>query len=139
VAILPAITSPAGITEPVVKEIKAEDYEPISDSKNVEKYINDYFADIPILIQIAKCESRFRHLNSQGEILRGTENRSDRGVMQINVHYHGISSEKLGYNIHEIEDNVAYARHLYERQGVKPWMSSSACWAKFRESEIARK
>ena len=125
--------------ESIPKEVKAEDYQPITDSKNVEKFINDYFADIPVLTQIAKCESRYRHLNSNGDVLKGEENIYDRGVMQINVLYHADIAEKLGLDIHDLDGNVAYARYLYEKQGAKPWMSSSACWAKFNQSEIAKR
>ncbi|MFZ2484867.1 MAG: hypothetical protein WAW81_02935 [Minisyncoccia bacterium] len=121
------------------REVKAEDYQPITDSKNIERFVNDYFADIPVLAEIAKCESRYRHLNSNGNILKGEENTYDRGVMQINVLYHAETAEKLGLDVHNLDDNVAYARYLYEKQGAKPWMSSSACWAKFRQSEIARR
>jgi len=119
--------------------VKAEDYQPITDSKNVEKFINDYFADIPILTKIAKCESQYRQLDSSGEILRGEKNRYDRGVMQINILYHAETAENLGLDINNIDDNVAYARYLYEKQGAKPWMSSSKCWARFNQSEIAQR
>ena len=126
-------------TESVPREVRAVDYQPITDPKNVEKFINDYFADIPILAKIAKCESRFRHLNSNGNVLKGQKNSYDRGVMQINVLYHAETAEELGLNVHNLDDNVAYARYLYEKQGAKPWMSSSACWAKFSRSEIAKR
>ncbi len=119
--------------------MRAEDYQPITNPKNVEKFLNDYFADIPLLIKIAECESRNRHFNSKGEVLRGEKNSYDRGVMQINILYHEGTAEKLGLDVHDIDDNVAYARYLYEKQGAKPWMSSSACWAKFSRSEIARR
>ena len=139
--VLPAFTPLAlpglEVGAPTVKEVKSEDYQPITDSKNVEKFINDYFADVPILAKIAKCESRYRHYNSVGNVLRGVENKSDRGVMQINIYYHGKTAEKLGLDVHNLDDNVAYARYLYEKEGAKPWMSSSACWAKFPGSEIA--
>lgn len=125
--------------EPAPQEVRAEDYMPISDPKNVEKFINDYFRDIPIMAEIAKCESRFRHLNSEGNVLKGEQNRYDRGVMQINVLYHQEKAEELGLNINNLNDNVAFARYLYEKFGAKPWMSSSACWARFSRSEIARK
>ncbi len=145
-AILPAIpslvmpTTEIPITvEPVPGEVKAEDYQPITDSKNIKRFINDYFADIPVLADIAKCESRFRHYNSLGTVLKGKENSYDRGVMQINILYHAETAEKLGLNVHDLDDNVAYARYLYEKQGAKPWMSSSACWARFNQSEIARR
>ncbi len=127
------------MVNPVPKEVKAEDYQPITDSRNIEKFVNDYFADIPILTKIAECESRYRHLNSNGKILRGEKNRYDRGVMQINILYHTKTAESIGLDLNNLDDNVAYARYLYEKQGAKPWLSSSSCWAKFSESEIARK
>ena len=141
-AVLPALTAPLelqNISIEIPTEVNSEDYMPITDSKNVEKFIDDYFADIPVLAEIAKCESRFRQYNSKGEILKGKVNTYDRGVMQINILYHGKAAEKMGLDLHDIDDNVAYARALYEKEGSKPWMSSSPCWAKFSQSEIARK
>ncbi len=120
-------------------EIKSGDYQPITDPKNVEKFINDYFQDIPIMVAIAKCESRFRHFNSEGNVLKGKENRYDRGVMQINLLYHAEKADELGLDLTNLDDNVAFARYLYEKFGAKPWMSSSACWAKFSQSEIAKR
>lgn len=132
--------SPVEVTvEPVPYEVKAEDYHPITDSKNVEKFINDYFADIPLLTKIAQCESHYRQFNSDGEVLRGVKNSYDRGVMQINILYHEETAEKLGLDLDNIDDNVAYARYLYEKQGAKPWMSSSKCWSEFDQTEIAMK
>jgi len=146
VAVLPAIpslvipTTEAVVSaEPAYAQVRARDYQPITDSKNVEKFINDYFADIPVLADIAKCESRFRQFNSTGDILKGKKNSFDRGVMQINVLYHAETADNLGLDINSLDDNVAYARYLYEKQGAKPWMSSSSCWAKFHQSEIVRR
>jgi hypothetical protein len=146
--VLPAITAPAQqkveasamveIPSPLKKEVKSEDYGPITDSKNVKKFVQDYFADIPLMAHIAGCESRYRQYKS-GQVLRGEGNNYDVGVMQINELYHADTALKLGINIYSIDGNVAYARYLYEREGAKPWMSSSACWAKFSESEIARR
>ena len=133
---MPAIPS---LEQPVPKEVKAEDYQPITDPKNVERFINDYFADIPILAEIAKCESRYRQFNSSGAVLEGDRNRYDRGVMQINILYHGKTLERLELDVHDLDDNVQYARYLYEKEGAKPWMSSSACWAKFSQKEIAKR
>jgi len=127
------------VEQPVPKKVKAEDYQPITDSKNIERFVNDYFADIPILAEIAKCESRYRHLNKSGAVLKGDRNSFDRGVMQINILYHAKTLERLELDVHNLDDNVRYARYLYEKEGAKPWMSSSACWAKFNQSEIARR
>ena len=99
-------------------------------NKGLETRVRDYFADIPVMIEIAKCESHFRHLDEDDEVLRGEKNNLDRGVMQINEYYHNDNSEKLGFNILTLEGNTAYARHLFEKYGVKPWLSSSKCWGK---------
>lgn len=95
-----------------------------------EDYVRNYFSDIPVMVEIAKCESRFRQHNENGEVLRGTVNPLDRGVMQVNEYYHGTEAKKLGFNILTLEGNVAYARYIFERQGVRPWKSSAPCWSK---------
>jgi len=59
--------------------------------------------------------------------------------MQINELYHADTAKALGYDIYSIDGNVAYARYLYEKQGAKPWISSSPCWAKFSGSEITKR
>jgi len=104
--------------------------EAIKKSITVEEYVKNYFSDIPIMIEIAKCESRFRQHNENGEVLRGEKNDLDRGVMQINEFFHNENSEKLGYDILTIEGNTSYARHLFEKYGVRPWASSAKCWGK---------
>lgn len=125
--------------EPASYPVKSEDYQPITNQQNIEKFINDYFADIPILVEIARCESHYRHFNSKGGVLKGNEDQRDTGVMQINLFYHAKALEQLGLNIQNLDDNVAYARYLYEKEGAKPWMASSACWAKLKQLEIAKK
>lgn len=95
-----------------------------------EEYVKNYFSDIPVMIEIAKCESRFRQHDKNGEVLRGEVNPLDRGVMQVNEYYHGDEAKKLGFDILTIEGNTAYARYIFERQGVRPWKSSSFCWGK---------
>ncbi len=103
------------------------------DKKNsitAEEYVRNYFSDIPIMIEISRCESRFRQYDKDGKVLRGVVNDLDVGVMQINQYYHDADSDKLGYDIMTIEGNTAYARHLFEKRGVQPWSSSSPCWEK---------
>lgn len=81
------------------------------------------------MIQIARCESQFRHTLEDGSVLRGRVDSRDVGVMQINTFYHGAQAEKLGLDLMDVYDNMAYARDLYNRQGTKPWSASAACWA----------
>lgn len=104
---------------------------------STEEYVREYFKDIPIMIQIARCESTFRHLRRDGEVHRGRVNNSDVGVMQINEYYHLDTAEKKELDIHTIEGNTAYARDLYMRQGTQPWSSSKACWGKYENKELA--
>ena len=85
------------------------------------------------MVDIAWCESNFRQNNREGGLLRGDINRYDVGVMQINEKYHLETSKKFGYDIHSLEGNMEYARHLYEKEGARPWLASSHCWANYKE------
>lgn len=98
-----------------------------SDHLAVEKRVKEYFSDIPILAEIAHCESNYTQIGKDGEIMRGT-NPDDVGVMQINEYYNGDSSAKLGYDIETLDGNLAFARHLYLQYGTQPWKASSKCW-----------
>jgi len=96
----------------------------------VEEYVRNYFSDIPVMVEIARCESHFRQYDKDGDVLRGEKNSLDRGVMQINEYYHNETSDRLGYDILTLEGNTSYARALFEKYGVKPWISSYPCWGK---------
>lgn len=102
----------------------------IIDNLTPEEYVKKYFSDIPVMIEVAKCESRFRQHDKNGDTLVGVVNEFDKGVMQINEMYHEDRAGKLGYDLHTIEGNTAYARYLFEREGLRPWKSSSPCWSK---------
>lgn len=108
------------VTEEAKKKVEAK-------SLTTEEYVRNYFSDIPVMAEIARCESRFRQ-TVNGEVLRGEVVPEDRGVMQINESYHLEDSKKLGFDIYTLEGNVAYARYLYEKQGTRPWRSSAKCW-----------
>lgn len=104
-------------------------------AQTVEEYVKTYFSDIPVMADIASCESHYRQYDSSGAIYRGVQNNQDVGVMQINEHYHLDTATKLRFNIYSIEGNVAYARYLYEQEGVAPWVSSSPCWSKTKNAK----
>jgi len=93
-----------------------------------ESLVRDYFKNTPVLAEIARCESGFRHTLSDGSILTGRVDSADTGVMQINKRYHQATATAMGLNLDNIYDNMAYARHLYETQGLRPWASSATCW-----------
>lgn len=109
-------------------QLQTEKLSKTEKSITVEEYVRNYFSDIPVMVEIAKCESRFRQHDESGGVIHGEKNYLDRGVMQINEFYHNENSLKLGFNIMTLEGNTAYARYLFERYGVKPWNSSYGCW-----------
>lgn len=82
------------------------------------------------MIQVARCESTFRHTLADGSVLKGKVDNRDTGVMQINTYYHGKAALKLGLDLTVLEDNMAYARSLYEKQGTQPWNASAPCWSR---------
>lgn len=102
----------------------------LTGATDTEAIVRAYFEDIPIMIQVARCESTFRHTLSDGSVLKGKVDPADTGVMQINKRYHLETAEKLGLDLDNIYDNMAYARHLYEKQGTQPWSASSPCWGR---------
>ena len=94
----------------------------------LETYVREYFTDTPVLAEIARCESEFRHIGTNGQIIRGKVNQSDIGVMQINEYYHTKPSKALGYDLYDLEGNLEYAKWLYDEFGTSPWNASKACW-----------
>lgn len=107
----------------VAVQAKAEVYD-------TEAVVREYFSDIPVMVQVARCESTFRHTLADGTVLRGYVDNRDTGVMQINTYYHGETAEKMNLDLEDIHDNMAYARHLYETQGTQPWSASRPCWGR---------
>ena len=114
------------VEERLIEEVRQDP----QDFADTESYIRHYFADLPVLVDVAYCESNFRQYDKNGNILRGVVNKSDIGVMQINTYYHLNDAKELGYDLYTLEGNTAYARVLYEKKGTNPWTYSSKCWAK---------
>lgn len=111
---------------------------PVSDNPiTLEQYVRGFFADNPVLADIARCESRFRQFDAHG-VLRGEYDRGDVGVMQINERYHDERAKKLGFDIKTLDGNLAYAKWLYDKEGLAPWKSSGKCWKEAQTLAIAR-
>lgn len=102
--------------------------EPEQEVAYVERKVRDVFKDTPVLVEIARCESHFRHYNPEtGEVLKNP-NSSALGVMQVMESYHAEPARNLGLDIRDLEGNLYYAKSLYETQGTTPWESSQNCW-----------
>jgi hypothetical protein len=112
----------------IVTEYPAEIVTADRQVPSTETIVRSYFKDIPVMIQIARCESTFQHTLADGSILKGKVDSADTGVMQINKRYHEKAAAELGLNLEDIYHNMAYARHLYETQGTQPWNASAPCW-----------
>ncbi len=108
----------------------------ITDPKLMEAYLRKVYADTPILVEIARCESEFRQFDKNGKLILGRVDNRDTGVMQINKGYHAETAEKLGIDVDTIDGNIAFAKYLYSKYGVQPWSASAPCWDK---AGIARK
>lgn len=137
-------TTAEDISSPMT-EMTAIEVETSTNSKNAENQplttqdqVTEYFSDIPILAEVAYCESRYRQFDQNGNVLRGIQNPADVGVMQINEKYHATTAVKFGFNLYTLEGNMAYARFLYEKEGTRPWKYSSSCWGT-SEREVALK
>ncbi|MFZ2886488.1 MAG: hypothetical protein WA021_01575 [Minisyncoccia bacterium] len=101
----------------------------VEDPAIIKKLVEGEFGRGHIMVQIARCESQYRQF-VDGNVLRGKVNKKDAGIFQINEGYHLAIAKKMEIDIHTIEGNLAYARHLYETKGTAPWKWSKPCWGK---------
>lgn len=101
---------------------------PLIDPEVVEEIVYMHFADAPIMVDIAKCESRFRQYEKDGTVLKNREGSSATGVFQIMASVHRKNAANLGYDINTLEGNIGYAQYLYELNGTRDWEASRLCW-----------
>lgn len=80
-----------------------------------------------VLLDISWCESRDRQFNPDGSIFRGVVNPKDVGRWQINEYYWLDKSKELGFDIYTEDGNRDMALWIYNKQGVRPWVSSAPC------------
>jgi hypothetical protein len=103
---------------------------PMPQVQTVKEYVEEYFADEPILAAVASCESQMRQFGADGQVIKNPHS-SAVGLFQIMSSIHSsFADEKLGLDIYTLQGNAAYARYLYDTQGLKPWEASKKCWSK---------
>ncbi len=90
---------------------------------DVEAQVRAAFADAPDMIAAAKCESGYRQFNDDGSPLHGGWGGKYVGIFQISEEVHSAEAARLGDDISTVAGNIAYARHLYDREGTVPWVS----------------
>lgn len=89
----------------------------------IEKRVRKYFADVPVMIEIARCESKFRQFTDAGNVLRGGSAGGMIGIFQFFESIHQSPALKLGFDLNTVEGNLEYARHLYTQSSTTPWAS----------------
>jgi hypothetical protein len=89
----------------------------------IEAKVRTYFADTPVMIEIARCESKFRQFTDAGNVFYGGADKGMVGVFQFYEIIHQSAARTLGYDLATVEGNLGYAKHLYTQQGTTPWRS----------------
>lgn len=102
---------------------------PLIDPATVKGEVEEFFADHPIMVEVARCESTFYHYDPEtGKALQNREGSSAIGVFQIMRSYHEKPARERGWDIRDFYGNMEYAYHLYMEQGLRPWEASRKCW-----------
>ena len=116
------LTSTAGTTEKVTVVGQPRLVAREGESQEVIDAIVNKFPEAPVMVEVARCESK---LNPKAD-RRGI----DGGLLQINqVHLPELA--RLGLDRYELYDNLAYSRILYDQSGLTPWNMSRYCWGKY--------
>lgn len=93
----------------------------------IEK-VRQAFLDAPIMLEVARCESQYK-ITAHNTTLN-KDGTTDGGIFQLNsVHDEELAA--LGLDKFDPEDNIKFARILYDRSGLQPWKSSRDCWGKY--------
>lgn len=97
------------------------------DTKRIQQEI---LAELPaVFLKIAECESNTRqYYKGTDDVVRGQIDEDDTGLFQINKRYHLETAEAMWLDIYQTPDNIAFAKYLYERDGLSPWNASRSCW-----------
>ena len=117
------------VAQDVANNTNTQNQTAVENPLTLKEYVQAYFAETPVLAEVARCESGFRQVDAKdGQVLRGVVNKADVGLMQINEAYHGEKAKSLGLDLETVDGNLAYAKYLYDKEGTKPWSASAKCW-----------
>lgn len=97
-----------------------------SPQSHTEAFLKDYFHDIPVMVEIARCESGFENVQSglryRNGTRRGQQERSF-GFFQIHEPDWHDEAIRLGLENYQTDgmQNVLMARHVLKKQGFQAW------------------
>jgi len=126
------IANPAIADKQLSRTYAVEPSNPVVNPAYVEARVREYFADIPVMVAIASCESGFRQYEADGRLLVNPSPESTAsGLFQILYITHKPAwSISDSTDITTLEGNMRFARKMYEESGTAPWSSSKSCWQK---------
>lgn len=78
------------------------------------------------MLRVASCEGGIRE-DAPTNPINGS---FDKGIYQVSEKYHGAEARVLGLDLHDVRDNLKFAKILYDHEGLKPWTASKHCWSK---------
>ena len=96
-----------------------------ADQVAAEKKVREFFKATPAMVEIARCESKFRQYTDSGNPLRSN---GMIGVFQFYESIHAPGAKALGLDLATLDGNLGYAKHVYETEGTTPWNGSRFCW-----------
>jgi hypothetical protein len=86
----------------------------------VEDAVRFYFADAPVMVDVARCETKFKQYNADGSAYYDAS-RTYIGTFQISEKIHTPRATSMGLNLATLDGNLGYARYLYDTSGTNPW------------------
>ncbi len=102
----------------------------------LQEFVTEFFTqyDAAEMIPIIACESRFRHFEEDGSVLKNMQGSSATGIAQILTSVHPDPQVLKRYNrrnltnftaedfdVTTLTDNLSYALVLYKTNGTRDW------------------
>lgn len=82
------------------------------------------------MVEVARCESQFRQFDNNDKVLKNPHSPAY-GVFQIMASVHETDAKSIGLDIYTLQGNIAFAKVLYDSQGLTPWEASRPCWSRY--------
>lgn len=76
---------------------------------------------------IGECESGNLQFDAQGKVIKNPTTPAV-GKYQIMASLHEDTAKSMGMDIYTEEGNEAYAKYLYDKNGLTDWEASRYCW-----------
>lgn len=98
--------------------------------EGIERRIKETFPEEPeLMLKVAKCEGVTNGVLDP-KAYNPTNNSHDRGIFQISDKYHKETYTAMGLtDMTDVDQNLKYARHLYDENGLQDWSASKWCWS----------